>query len=340
MDTARKTAIACSVIVAFFASIYFLYLAQTILLYVGVALLLAVAINPVVNKLKRLKINRVLASLLSILLLVVIIGGIVAAIVVPLAKQGVGFAQNLPIYTQNLLTNPTFQSLDQKYHLLEYISEFSNHASTILLGQRMRIVSFATGTILAISATTIILVLTFLFLIEGERIWKGILSLLNEKNASIVDRVGGKISKAILGFVSGNLLTSLIAGIVAFVTLWILGVPYKFSLAALVGLFGLIPFVGVATATIVVALVALTKSAFAAVVVVVVILIYQFLEGHIIAPLVYSRSVDLSAIFIVIASLVGAEIAGIAGVLLAIPIAAVLQILVIEIYEFFSTRTT
>ena len=135
-------------------------------------------------------------------------------------------------------------------------------------------------------------------------------------------------------FVSVNLLISVIAGVVTFIALWILGVPYMFALSVLVALFDIIPVFGAAIATIAVGLVALTKSVVIGVISVVVLLIYQFIENHVIQPMVYSRSVSLSPLFIVIASLAGAEIAGIVGMLLAIPIAAVIQIVGTEVYDF------
>ena len=107
-------------------------------------------------------------------------------------------------------------------------------------------------------------------------------------------------------------------------------VPYAFALATLVALCDLIPMVGTALATIVVGLVALTQGVAIAVIVIAVLLTYQFIEGHFIQPAVYSRSVALSALIIIVASVIGAELMGVIGVLLAIPAASVIQILVVE----------
>jgi predicted PurR-regulated permease PerM len=102
-----------------------------------------------------------------------------------------------------------------------------------------------------------------------------------------------------------------------------------------VAIFDLIPLVGAAMATIIVGLVALTQGLIVAIIAVVIILIYQFVEGHFIQPIVYSKVINISALIIVIASVLGAEIGGIIGILLAIPMAAVVQIIVTEIYDSF-----
>lgn len=338
MQLAKKTLIVCGILIALGAVGFFIYLSRTILIFILVALILAIAINPLVIRLKRLKMGRVWASVVAIILLLIILIGIMAVIITPLVSQGIVLAQNLPEITHKLLANPTFSSWNEKFHFADYLNQLSDNASSLLLGGGASVFSIATNVITIVSSIGIILVLTFLLLIEGGGIWRQLLQFTTKENGVIAQRVRGRIMKAVSGFVSGNLFISLIAGVVTFITLWILGVPYKFTLAALVALFDLVPLIGTAIATIVVGLVALTKGVVVAVISVAILLFYQFIEGHIIQPVVYSRSINLSALLIVVASLIGAEIAGITGILLAIPVAAVVQILAIETYTLFKNR--
>jgi predicted PurR-regulated permease PerM len=138
------------------------------------------------------------------------------------------------------------------------------------------------------------------------------------------------VTKALSGFITGNLFISFIAGSIGLVTMLLLDIPYAFALAALLALFDLIPLVGAALATIAIALVALTQGMAATIIIVIVLLVYQIVEGHMIQPLVYSRAISLSPLLIILASVIGAELGGIIGVLLAIPAASVIQIVAQE----------
>ncbi len=338
METAKKTLLICTIIVAFTAILYFIVLSNLVILYLVVATLLVFAINPVVTKLEKWGASKVWAAVIADIFLLIIVLGLLGTIAIPLINQGMDLFQHLPEITNRMLNNPSFVSLNQKFHFADTLKEFSNEISVLLLGGGTSLIVITNNVISKLVGITSVIVLTFLLQIEGLYIWKGFLSFLKEKDASIAERVGSRIQRSVSGFVSGNLFISLIAGLVTLITLWILGVPYKFALAVLVALFDLIPLVGAAIATIIVGLVALTQGIFAVVISVVVLLVYQFVEGHFIQPAVYSHSIDLSALLIVVASIIGGEIGGITGILLAIPAAAVVQIVATEIYDFFKEK--
>ncbi|MEI6022489.1 MAG: AI-2E family transporter [bacterium] len=337
--TIRKTIGICGVVVGFGAMLYVLFIAKTILLYLVVAIMLAIAIYPLVSRIEKiLHVRKTLAVILSYIILGVLVGLIIGEVIVPLAHQGTSFIRNIPTVWSTFLQNPHVLELVTRYHLENSLAQLSNQTSGILLGGGGSIVVITGSIIAQITATTIVLVLTFLLQIEGENIWHSLLGFLTEKDAANARRIGAKITKAISGFVSGNLFISLIAGTVTFFTLWLLKVPYAFALAGLVAVFDLIPLIGASIATIAIGLVALSKGLFVAILAVGIILIYQFVEGHFIQPIVYSKSINLSALIIVIASVFGAELGGILGILMAIPVAAVIQIICIETYEFFANR--
>ncbi len=141
------------------------------------------------------------------------------------------------------------------------------------------------------------------------------------------------MSRAVSGFVLGNLFTSFIAGTVALTTLLILHVPYAFALAGVVAFLDLIPLIGTVLATVIVGLVALTQGIVVTGIVVAVLLVYQFIEGNILQPVIYSRTISLSPLMIILATIMGAELGGVLGVLLATPVAAVLQIAILELFQ-------
>src|SRR6185437_5327420 len=142
--------------------------------------------------------------------------------------------------------------------------------------------------------------------------------------------VGHGIYRQVGGYVTGNLVISLIAGSLTTFVLLLLGVPYAVALGLIVGLLDLIPLVGATVAAIIVAVVAFLHTVVAGIVVIVFFVVYQQVENHILQPLVYNRTVALSPLAILVSVLVGAELAGILGALAAIPAAGAIQVLILD----------
>jgi predicted PurR-regulated permease PerM len=339
MDIARKTAIVCAVIVGFALALYCVYLARSVLLLLLIAGILAIAINPMIIRLERLGLKRTWGAAAALLLVLVVLFAVLATIVTLLAQQAVGLANNLPELTSALLKNPVIADVSNRFNITASLNELAGRASTIFLGSSSSFISIAGDVASTVTDIFIILVLTYLLHLEGRGMWERGLGFLSDAHAHRARRVADQVIRAVGGFVSGNLFISLIAGIVTLVTLLILRVPYAFALAALVALFDLIPMVGAAIATVAVGFVALTQGFLVAIIAVAVLLVYQFVEGHVLQPVIYSKSLDLSALLVVVASVLGAEIGGIVGILLAIPLAAVAQIVIHEAYSIFSKRT-
>ena len=334
--TTRKTITICSIITLFIMGLYIIFLSRIIMLYLLLALILVIAINPLVVKIEKKKIKKVPAVIIADLFIIVLILSILGTIIFPLVHQIISLVNNWPNIMQNILNNETIVHLSQKYHFENDLTQLSSQIKAFLLGGSSSILAITSSILSQITALVVVLVLTFLLQIEGSVIWQAILGFFSGKGSKErAEGIAVKITKAVSGFVSGNLFISLIAGVVTFITMMILTVPYSFALAALVAVFDLIPLVGASLATIIIGLVALTQGVFVAIIAVIVILIYQFIEGHFIQPIVYSKSINLSALIIVIASVLGAEIGGIIGILLAIPMAAIVQIAVQEIYNSF-----
>ena len=148
------------------------------------------------------------------------------------------------------------------------------------------------------------------------------------------ERVFDGIYRTVGGYVAGNLLISLCAGVVAGITLFAAGVPYAVALGILVGVLDLIPLVGAVLATAVVGLVALTEGWTPALIVVAVLIAYQQFENHVLQPLVYGRSVQLSPLAILVSVLIGAELAGVLGALAAIPIGGSIAVVAGEVVRW------
>ena len=149
------------------------------------------------------------------------------------------------------------------------------------------------------------------------------------------DRVSGDVYRTVGGYVGGNLLISLIAGIGAAIILFALGSEYAIALAVVVAVLDLIPLAGATLAAIIVATVSFIELGWVkGVIVVVFFVLYQQLENHILQPIIYGRTVQLSPLTVLIAILIGAELVGILGALAAIPVAGIVQAIIREIVRW------
>jgi predicted PurR-regulated permease PerM len=191
------------------------------------------------------------------------------------------------------------------------------------------------GTALAVTESVITFIvavvtiafLTFFMLLEGPKWMERFYGLLPEGSQEKWRGIGHDIYRTVGGYVTGNLLISVIAGVSSTIVLLILDVPYAVALGLLVAILDLIPLAGATLAAIIVTAVAFLTSVPAGIIVLVFMIVYQQIENHVLQPLVYSRTVQLSPLAILVSVLIGAKIAGILGALAAIPVAGAIQVL-------------
>jgi predicted PurR-regulated permease PerM len=187
----------------------------------------------------------------------------------------------------------------------------------------------------------VVFILVLLLLLEGPKLRAGVLRFFAPQRAARFTRIAGEVNRSVTGFMLGNFITSLIAGLVVFVTLVALGVPYALLWALWVALLDFLPMVGGALAGIPTALFTLAHSLSAFIVFAVVFLTYTQIENHVLNPIVMSRTVRINPLLVLIAILVGANIGnlvggffgGFVGTLLAIPIAGSIQVIVREMWK-------
>jgi predicted PurR-regulated permease PerM len=185
------------------------------------------------------------------------------------------------------------------------------------------------GVLTFVVAIVTIAFMTFFMLLEGPKWMERFYALLPDDSREHWRGIGRDIYRTVGGYVTGNLLISVIAGIASTIVLLIMGVPYAVALGLLVALLDLIPLAGATLAAIIVTTVAFIDWIPAGIVVLIFFVVYQQLENHVLQPLVYSRTVQLSPLAILIAVLIGAKLAGILGALAAIPVAGTIQVLLL-----------
>jgi predicted PurR-regulated permease PerM len=202
-----------------------------------------------------------------------------------------------------------------------------------LLGLTGTAVAITKGIITAIVAVVTIMFMTVFMLLEGPVWVERFYALLPERSRDRWRDVGQQIYRTVGGYVTGNLFISLIAGITSTLVLLALGVPYAVALGLLVAILDLIPLAGATIAAIIVCSIGFLHSLAAGIILLVFFIVYQQIENHLLQPLVYSRTVRLSPLVILISVLVGAQIAGVLGALAAIPVAGTLQVILFSWLE-------
>jgi predicted PurR-regulated permease PerM len=332
-SVARRTVVVLSVTLAFVATVAFLYQMRVVLGLVFVSLILALALAPMVEWLTVKRLRRGVAAGLAVFTLLLISFGVIGAATTPIVTQSDELAHNIPRIVDDITQTGPFKFLDERYQVGDKVRAESTNFPQLIVGSNPTLAGAAQQTFSAIFGVVVVITLTFFMLLEGPSAWRQSLDLLKARDARRVDRTGKEILDAIGGFVWGNLIISLITGSFAFILLTVFGVPYALPIAIAVGILDLIPFVGAVIATAILTVMALVASTGAAVAVFVLFLVYQVIESNLIVPLIYARTVKLSPLIILIATIIGATLAGLIGVLLSIPAAAAIQIIVVELLQ-------
>jgi predicted PurR-regulated permease PerM len=313
---------------------------RRVLTWIVVAALLSVVLGPVVDLAEhRLHLRRALATLLVFLLFLSVLAGIVTVFVRPLAVEGPQFIDRLPAYVEDARAGRgPVGGLVQRLNLDQYLER--NEGT--LRQSANRFTQPALGVLRSVFSTVValvtIFVLTFLMVLQGPRLLRSWVNALPEDRQERVRRVAADCSRAVTGYMTGNLVISVIAGALTYVVLWILGVPYKGVVALFVAFADLIPLVGATLGAIVAIAVAALHSLPAALVVLAFFVVYQQAENHLLQPVIMSRTVQLSALTVTIAILLGVELLGFLGALLAIPVAGILHVIGRDLYDGYRGR--
>ncbi|GLY89441.1 AI-2E family transporter [Actinoallomurus iriomotensis] len=307
--------------------------ARSVIILIVVALFLAVGLNPGVEALERVGVSRRWSVLLVFLALVGFFVGFGFAIVPPLSEQTTAIIHNLTSghgYLEQLQNNPKLQDLDKRYHLLEKArsalesKDLGTRAANGVVGVGQVVVS-------GVFSVLTVLILTLYFLSSLPSITGFMYRLAPRSRRARVALLGDEILARIGGYVAGNLLISLIAGVMAYIFLLIVGVPYALALALLVAITDLIPLVGATIGAVFVTGLSFFSGLWVGIATAIYFVIYQQVENYIVQPRVMKRSVDVQPAVTIIAALIGGALLGVIGALLAIPAAAAVALILREV---------
>jgi predicted PurR-regulated permease PerM len=307
---------------------------RRVLVWMVVALFLAVALYPVTNWTHRLVRRRAVATLLVFLVCMAVLAGLIALFAVPLVREGSQLARQLPEIVRDAQAGRgPVGDLVSRLHIQQYVEQNQDRIQAIVSGlgaPALNLVRAAATTVVGIIT---IIVLAYLMILQGPVIVDGTLALLSPERADRVRRVGADCAKTVTGYISGNLLISVICGSLTYIVLLVLGVPFAGLIALFVAIADLIPLVGATLGAIVAALAGFLHSLTAGIVIVVFFVLYQQLENHVLQPVILSRTVRLNPLTVLVSILIAVELAGLLGALLAIPVAGIVKVVVRDLWD-------
>ncbi len=334
------------VVVGVAIALYLLWQLRKPISWLLISVFLAVALSPPVNYLAtKMKRGFAIAIVYIGLLLVPIL--LIALIVPPLITEANNFAENVPQYaddvTQFVQENERLRNLNEDYDITGKLEEEAGKLPERLGGAAGTLRDIGFGIVSSLFALLTILVMTAFLLGSGNRWITQFIASRPPKQRDRIRRSLQHIASAISGYVTGALTIAVIAGIATYIVLTILGVPFSGPLAVLAGLMSLIPMVGATIAAVIIGVVTVFED-FPTVTIIWTIwaIVYQQLENNLIQPQIQKRTVNVHPFITIVAVLFGGTLLGVMGAIIAVPVAASIQILLREYVDLrtLSLRTT
>ena len=299
------------------------FLAWQAITWLLIAAFLAMALNPAVAFFERRGLRRGIASAVVFILALVVFGAIAFLVIPPLVSEVVEFVENLPAILRDLENGRgPLGFLERKFDLVTRVEKGLEEGGVAgVLGFTTPAIGVVKTVATTVFSVIAIAFLTFFMLLDGRRWVEGFLDFVPAGQRPRWERIFYGIYRTVGGYVTGNLVICVLAGVVAGSLMAILGVPYAIPLALMAALFNLIPMIGSPIAAVLLVGVTLaTEGWIDGIIVLVVYLVYQQFENHVIQPLIYGRAVNLSALAVLVSVLIGASLGGILGAIAAIPI--------------------
>jgi predicted PurR-regulated permease PerM len=317
-------------VVAVVVTLWLMYLLRRPLTWIFIAGFLAIAVSGPVNFLAR-RMRRGFAVAIVYLVLILTPFALIALLVPPIVTQANNLVQNLPDYAQQFTEfvneNDRLRQLQEEYDITGRLEEAAGELPSRLGDAAGVLGDIGVGLVNSIFAAVTIIVLSIFMLSSGRRFMDAWIREYQPDREEWWNRLFERIGNAIGNYVAGALLQATIAGVTSYIMLLILGVDFALPLAVIVFLLDLIPLVGATLGAIIVGIVTLFSDfPVDTIIWAVFAIVYQQVENNIIQPRIQARAVQLDPLIVLVSVLFGSALAGVLGALLAIPVAAALQI--------------
>jgi predicted PurR-regulated permease PerM len=317
--------------------LYILVRTRQILTWCVVGAFFAVALSPVVGWVQRTVFRgkrRSVATLVVFLVTFILLAAVIAAFAVPLAQEGTKVAGQLPGLIDDARNGRgPIGGLLERTHALQWVQDNQARIGSFAKGLTSPAAGVLGGIATGVTGTVTVLVLAYLMVLEGPKIVDGTVGLFTPATGERIRRVATDCARSVTGYLSGNLLISFVCAVLTYAVLKISGVPFAGLIALFVGIADLIPLVGATIGGVVALLAGFLHSVPAGIAVLVFFVVYQQLENHLLQPLVFARTVKVNPLTVIIAILIGVELLGILGALLAIPVASIVQVVLRDVWD-------
>ena len=317
--------------------IYIVLQIRQVLTWIVVGAFFAVALYPVVGWVQRRLLGgrrRALATFLVFLVVFLLLAALITAFAVPLVNEGTKFAGQLPgLIDDARAGRGPIGDLLERTNALQWVQNNQERISSFASGLTAPAAGVLSGVATGLAGMATVLVLAYLMVLEGPRIVDGFINLFPPTRGERIRRVAGDCAKSVTGYLSGNLLISIICASLTYVVLLIAGVPFAGLIALFVGIADLVPLVGATIGGAVAVLAGFIHSVPAGIAVLAFFVLYQQLENHLLQPVIFARTVKVDPLTVIIAILVGVELVGILGALLAIPVASMVQVILRDVWD-------
>lgn len=328
-----------AIVVASALTLYLIYLLRTPIAYVLMAGFIAVAASGPVNTLNRyMRRGFAVAIVYAGIVLTPIAIGII--LIPPLVEAATTLINDLPEYAQNLedtfSENETLAQLNEDYDLTARLETAAEDAAGDLGGAAGTLADIGAGIVNSAFAVFTILVMS-MFLVSRGRGWiDAAIDKRPPREAEVIKRAFDHMSYAVGGYIGGALLQAFVAGVAAFILLQILGIPAPLALAVVMAIFDVVPLVGATIGAVIVGIVILFSGDLPGDLIawIVFAIAYQQFENYVVQPRIQSRAVNLDPFVVVVAAIFGGTLLGVIGALVAIPVAAAMQIGIREFLEY------
>jgi predicted PurR-regulated permease PerM len=305
-----------------------------------VAAFFAVVITPVVDIVKkRFHVSRGLATAIVFILGIGMVAGLLYSFIRPLVDEASKFADNFPSYVSEAREGRgPAGDLVKRYNLDERIRDAQADIEASVASAGGGALKVAGRVLGGVASILTILVLSLMMVLYGPDILRNAVGILDPQRQERAKAVASDCARALTGYVMGNLLISVVAGTLTFVALVVFGVPFAPVLALWTAFADLIPLVGATLGAIPTIGVAFLHSTAAGVGMLIFYVIYQQFENHVLQVVIMSKTVQINQLFVLVSVLIGVELLGFLGALLAIPAAGVIQVIVRDLWDHNAGR--
>ncbi len=337
----RGTLIVDAIVVVTIVLALIVWRLRAILLLVVVGLFLAAVLHPIVRFFEHRGLRRGIATTVVFFLAFIVALGVGAVIVNPIISSATHFVKVLPrLVSQAQHGRGQIGHLVARFHLLNFVKSKQANLQNLVTKVGKPALAIGKSVVSGLAAVVTIMFLTFFLLLEAPRLARGVFLWMQPERAERTRHILDEVNKAVVGYMLGNFVTSVIAGVVIGVTLYVLGVPFPVVLAVWVALVDFLPMIGGLLAGLPTVIIAGLHSLPAGIVTLIVFLVYQEVENHILNPVIMSRTVRLNPLWVMLAVLLGAELGdligsvsgALIGALLAVPTAGAVQVIARDLW--------